>query len=84
MPDLTIILNHIGGGNRVGIHAGRDEEVAAELRDGIAAMDACPNVVVKFGGMGMPRWGFGWHVRDVPVGSETVAESMSPWMTYCI
>jgi L-fuconolactonase len=28
--------------------------------------------------------GFGWHARDVPVGPEELAESMSPWMTYCI
>jgi predicted TIM-barrel fold metal-dependent hydrolase len=84
LPDLTIILNHIGGGNRVGIYAGRDEEVAAEWRNGIAAVAACPNVMLKLGEMGMPRWGFGWHTRDIPVGAEEVAESMSPWMTYCI
>ena len=84
VPDLTVILNHIGGGNRVGIYANRDEEVAAEWRKGIAAVAACPNVTVKLGGMGMPRWGFGWHARDIPIGSEELAESMSPWMTYCI
>ena len=84
VPDLTIILNHIGGGNRVGIYANRDEEVVAEWRRGIAAAAACPNVTIKLGGMGMPRWGFGWHTRDVPIGSEELAESMSPWMTYCI
>ena len=32
----------------------------------------------------MVRWGFDWHTRDVPIGSEELAESMSPWMTYCI
>jgi len=84
VPDLTIILNHIGGGNRVGIYAGRDDEVVAAWRQGIAAVAACPNVTVKLGGMGMVRWGFDWHTRDVPIGSEELAESMSPWMTYCI
>ena len=84
LPDLTIILNHIGGGNRVGIYADRDEEVAAEWRNGIGTVATCPNVMLKLGGMGMPRWGFGWHTRDIPAGAEEVAESMSPWMTYCI
>ncbi len=84
VPELQIILNHIGGGNRVGIYANRDEEVAAVWKQGIALVAACPNVTVKLGGMGMPRWGFGWHRRDVPIGSEELAQSMSPWMNYCI
>ena len=32
----------------------------------------------------MPRLGFGWHARTVPIGSEELAESMSPWISYCI
>ena len=84
VPELQIILNHIGGGNRAGIYANRDDEVAAVWKQGIALVAACPNVTVKLGGLGMPRWGFGWHRRDVPIGSEELAESMSPWMNYCI
>ena len=84
VPDLTIILNHIGGVNRVGIYANLDDEVVPAWRKGIAAVAACPNVTVKLGGIGMPRLGFAWHARDVPIGSEELAESMSPWMTYCI
>ena len=84
VPELSIVLNHIGGGNRVGIYANRDEEVTPAWRKGIAAVAACPNVTVKLGGLGMPRWGFGWHAREVPIGSEELAEAMSPWLTYCI
>ena len=84
VPDLSIILNHIGGGNRVGIYANRDDEVLAAWRKGIATVAACPNVTVKLGGLGMPRWGFGWHAREVPIGSEELADAMSPWLTYCI
>ena len=83
-PDLTIILNHIGGISRVGIYANRDDEVLPAWRRGIAAVAACPNVTVKLGGLGMPRLGFGWHSRNIPIGSEELAESMSPFMTYCI
>jgi L-fuconolactonase len=83
-PDLTIILNHIGGLIRVGPYANRDDEVLATWRRGIAAVAECPNVVMKLGGIGMPRTGFDWHTRPKPVGSEELAEAMAPWMTYCI
>ena len=84
VPELKIILNHIGGGNRVGIYANRDDEVLTLWKQGIASVAACPNVTVKLGGMGMPRWGFGWHRREIPIGSEELAQSMSPWIDYCI
>ena len=84
VPDLTIILNHIGGLLRVGPYANRDDEVLATWRSGIAAVADCPNVNNKLGGIGMPRTGFDWHARTVPIGSEELAESMAPFMTYCI
>jgi predicted TIM-barrel fold metal-dependent hydrolase len=84
VPDLTIILNHIGGLMRIGPYANRDDEVLAEWRRGIAAAAACPNVSIKLGGIGMPRTGFDWHSRAEPIGSEELAESMAPLMTHCI
>ncbi len=84
VPDLSIILNHIGGLLRTGPYANRDDEVLAIWRRGIAAVSECPNVTVKLGGIGMPRTGFDWHTRDEPIGSEELVEAMSPLMTYCI
>jgi len=84
IPDLTIILNHIGGLLRVGPYANRDNEVLATWRRGIAAAAACPNVTIKLGGIGMPRTGFDWHARKTPIGSAELAASMAPLMTYCI
>ena len=84
VPELPIILNHLGGISRTGIYAGRDDEVIPAWREGIRAVAACPNVTCKIGGMGMPRWGFGWHARNIPIGSEELAEAMAPWMNYCI
>ena len=83
-PDLTIILNHIGGLLRDGPFANRDDEVLPAWRSGIAAVAACPNVNMKLGGIGMPRTGFDWHTRSQPIGSEELAESMAPYMNYCI
>lgn len=84
IPNLTIILNHIGGLLGVGPYATRKDEVLASWRNGIEAVAKCPNINIKFGGMGMPQVGFDWHTREKPVGSEELAESMSPYMCYCI
>jgi predicted TIM-barrel fold metal-dependent hydrolase len=83
VPDLPIILNHIGGLIRNGPYS-NEEETTAAWRSGIAAVAACPNVTVKLGGIGMPRTGFGWHERPVPIGSEELAAGMAPWIEYCI
>jgi predicted TIM-barrel fold metal-dependent hydrolase len=84
VPDLVLVLNHIGGLVRVGPYAGRDDEVLAHWRRGIAAVAACPNVVVKLGGVGQKRFGFDWHTRAKPVGSEELAQALAPLMHYCI
>jgi predicted TIM-barrel fold metal-dependent hydrolase len=84
VPDLTIILNHVGGLLREGVYANRDDEILPIWRSGIAAVAECPNVVIKLGGMGMPSVGFDWHTRNQPIGSEELAESMAPYMNYCI
>ena len=83
-PDLTIILNHIGGLIRVGPYGNRDDEVLETWRNGIAAVAECPNVNMKLGGIGMTRTGFDWHERDKPIGSEELAREMAPYMDYCI
>ncbi len=84
VSDLPIILNHIGGLSRTGPYANREDEIRETWRKGIAAVAACPNVYVKLGGIGMPRTGFDWHLRDRPVGSEEMAAGMKPWIEYCI
>jgi len=84
VPDLSIILNHIGGLLRTGPYANKDDEVLAAWRRGIAAVAACPNVTIKLGGIGMPRTGFDWHLRQQPIGSEELAAAIGPFMTYCI
>ena len=83
-PDLTIILNHLGGLTRIGPYANRDDEVLRTWRDGIATVARYPNVHLKLGGIGMPRLGFDWHARAIPIGSEELAASMAPLMSYCI
>ena len=84
LPDLTIVLNHIGGLLRHGPYAHRDDEVLPTWRSGIASVAQCPTVYVKVGGVGQPRTGFDWHTRSKPIGSEELAASIAPFMTYVI
>jgi L-fuconolactonase len=84
VPELTIVLNHIGGLVRVGSYANRDDTVLAEWRRGMAAVATCPNVVLKLGGVGQKRFGFDWHTRAKPIGSEELADTLAPLIHYCI
>ena len=84
VPDLTIILNHIGGLVRIGSYANRDDEVLPAWRRGIATVSACPNVILKLGGVGQHRFGFDWHARAQPIGSEELAAALAPLMHSCI
>jgi predicted TIM-barrel fold metal-dependent hydrolase len=84
VPDLTIVLNHIGGLYRVGPYGDRDDEVIPAWRSGIADVARCPNIVLKLGGVGQPRYGYDWYTWDKPIGSEELAGHLSPLMNYCI
>jgi predicted TIM-barrel fold metal-dependent hydrolase len=84
VPNLTIVLNHLGGYMPTGPYASQVEEMMTAWKDGIANVAQYPNVHMKLGGIGMPRAGFDWYTRAKPVGSEELATSMAPVMDYCI
>lgn len=73
VPDLTIVLDHLGGILGIGAYAGRRDEVLAAWRASVAELAACPNVVVKLGGIGMPAYGMRYHEQDRPPSSEQLA-----------
>jgi predicted TIM-barrel fold metal-dependent hydrolase len=83
-PETTIILNHIGGPIGTGPYAAYRSYVYQSWQHTIAGLAACPNVVVKLGGLGMPVCGFDWHERSVPPGSAELAEAMAPYYLACI
>ena len=84
VPDLTIVLNHVGGLLRVGPYANRVNEVLAEWRRGVAVVAKSSNIIMKLGGVGQARYGYDWSDREVPVGSEELAGTLAPLMNYCI
>ena len=84
LPDLTIILNHVGRPLGIGPYAGRREEIIPQWQQGIDAVAQCPNIVVKVGGLGNPISGFDWHRRPFPPGSREIAAASAPYYLYCI
>jgi predicted TIM-barrel fold metal-dependent hydrolase len=83
-PDVTIVLDHMGGPLGIGPYADRRAEVFADWRARLAELAGCPNIVVKLGGRTMAMSGFGWHRRDTPPGSEELAQAAAPYYHACI
>ena len=83
-PDVTFIVNHLGG--RIDPKASNDE--IAEWRRCIDAVAACPNAVMKTGGaqMRIGPWEppYHMHIADVPTSSETFCEILYPFYQYAM
>jgi len=85
VPDLTIVLDHLGGPLGVGRYALDTRATHATWSDGLAVAAACPNVVIKVGGLGMDqRFGTGWNEGNRPPSSEEVAAHWRPWVDTAI
>lgn len=87
VPDLVFIANHFAGPLMVGPYATRTDEVYEEWRRNVAELGRCPNAVMKLGGVGthFPRdVGVDWKQREIPVGSEEMADVIAPWVHHCI
>jgi predicted TIM-barrel fold metal-dependent hydrolase len=83
-PETTIITNHVGGAIGIGPYAGNRDEVLADWRKGIAELAACPNVVMKVGGLGMRLFGFTFQNEATPPSSEELAPAWRPYVEGCI
>ncbi len=83
-PGVTIILNHVGGPLGVGPYASKRDQIFEEWKDSMTAVAACPNVVVKVGGLVMPVCGFDWHERAMPTTSASLAQATGPYYLHCI
>jgi len=83
-PEVTIVLDHMGGPLGIGPYAGRQKELFAEWRAALAGLSPCGNVFAKLGGRTLTLAGFGWHRRDAPPGSEELASATAPYYAACI
>jgi L-fuconolactonase len=83
-PNTRIVMNHVGGPIRIGVYAGRYEEVFTQWHASIQELAKCPNVFVKLGGLGMALGGFGFHEKADPPSSQELAEVWRPYVETCI
>jgi|OM-RGC.v1.005159031 L-fuconolactonase len=83
-PDTTLILNHLGGPIGVGPYVGKSDDVFAEWRPQIDAIAACPNVMMKLGGVNMDINGYGWEDRPAAPTSAELTEATRRWFDYAI
>jgi predicted TIM-barrel fold metal-dependent hydrolase len=79
-PGVPIVLNHCGGVLGIRGYAARREEVRAAWTAHMRALAACPNVVVKCGGLGMRLPGFGFEEGATAPSSQMLAEAWRPWI----
>ncbi len=84
VPECTIVLDHLGGPLGIGPYAGRRDEVMAGWRRDLAGLAACPNVVVKLGGIGMAIFGLGFEAAPEPPSSNDLVAAWGDPVRYVI
>ena len=84
VPELTVVVDHVGGPLGIGPFAGKQAEVFPEWKRRMQELAALPNVVVKVGGLTMYVSGFDFHRRPRPPGSEELAKTWRPYVETCI
>jgi L-fuconolactonase len=83
VPDVTIVLDHLGGPLGIGPYTDR-AGVLEGWRASIAAVATCPNVFLKLGGIGMADFGIAWHQRERPPTSDDLAGAWGGEIRYAI
>ena len=85
IPDASIILDHLGAPLAIGPYRGHRAAVEAAWKTAMSDVAACPNVTLKLGGIGMDHYfDLGWVDRDIPPGSDEVADRWRDPVRWCI
>jgi predicted TIM-barrel fold metal-dependent hydrolase len=83
-PGTPIVLNHAGSPIGFGAHSNRLGARFPIWRRSICELAACPNVVVKLGGLGNPISGLRTTALGRPATSEELAADWRPYVETCI
>lgn len=83
LPDLTIVVDHVGGPLGVGQYADRRDEVFRDWSAGIHKLAKLPNVNVKLSGLAISRLGFGYQKNGQAGSSDELAAAWSPYIGTC-
>ena len=79
LPDLSIILNHIGGPIQVGPYEGKQGITHREWRRSMMRLAVFPNIKVKLGGLGMKVCGSKFNLNPKPPSSDQLSELWKSW-----
>jgi len=83
-PAARIVVGHCGGPLGYGPYAGKRDEVFKTWSSSIRDLAACPNVVMKTGGMMMRLAAFPYHDVPAPPSSQALADYWRPYIETCI
>lgn len=84
VPDLSVVVNHLGGPLGVGRFADDPGEVNAQLRAGLTALAGFENVSLKLGGIGMTRFGAVTNADGRPPTSDQLVDRWGELLRFCI
>jgi predicted TIM-barrel fold metal-dependent hydrolase len=84
IPETTFVVEHLGAPLHCGPYLDRDD-VREVWQRGIGQVAACPNVVIKIGGIGMESlFGTDWSSRQRPPTSDEVVARWGGEVRRCI
>ena len=84
VPEATIVSDHLAGPVGVGPYAADRRATMDGWRAQMADLAACPNVVLKLGGIGMHVLGIPWDERPLPPTSTEIVDVWADDIRWCI
>ena len=83
-PNLPIVLNHCGGPLGIGPYANERAAVREAWGKSLARVASNDNVIVKIGGLAMPRTGLAFADAAKPASCLELVERWTPYVRTCI
>ncbi len=80
LPNLSIILNHIGGPVLIGPYENKQALTHREWRKSMMRLAIYPNIKVKLGGLGMQVCGAKFNTKSKPPTSDHLCDLWRPWI----
>lgn len=84
LPDLSIVLDHVGGPLGVGRYADMRDEVFKDWARGMTSLAQAPNVQVKLSGLGISRMGFDFAPDGMVTRSDQLVEAWGPYVRHAV
>jgi L-fuconolactonase len=84
VPDLQIVLDHVGGPLGVGRYATMRDEVFASWSRGITSLAEAPNVSDKLSGLGISRLGLRQPGGEAHTTSDQLVAAWGPFVRHCV